>query len=66
MRDEIAEALRATLMTPDVLDSNLEPANVVDGLFFIGRAVYRLAEVLERYLESHGRAGTPVHSQEDS
>jgi hypothetical protein len=37
--DELAEALRAVLVSPNECDSNLEPANVVDALFAAGRIV---------------------------
>lgn len=46
----IAEALRSLgshLSSPNELDTNLEAANVVDGLYFIGRAINRLAAALE-------------------
>jgi len=36
MKDDIAQALRETLFSPNVLDSNLEPANVVDALAKLG------------------------------
>lgn len=40
------EALIHTLISPNECDSNLEPANVVDGLFAIARAINHLAEVV--------------------
>lgn len=43
----IARALHETLISPNESDANLEPANVVDGLFAIARAIYRLAECFE-------------------
>jgi hypothetical protein len=46
-RDRVADAIRATLISPNVADSNFEPANVVDALALIARAIYRLAEVIE-------------------
>jgi hypothetical protein len=39
--DALAEALRATLISPNECDSNLEPANVVDAIFVCGRIVCR-------------------------
>lgn len=36
---ELAEALRAVFISPDKMDSNFEPANVVDGLYVLGRAL---------------------------
>jgi hypothetical protein len=50
--DATAEALVATLISPNEADRNLEPANVVDGLFAIARAIQRLARAVE------GRAGS--------
>jgi hypothetical protein len=47
MSEDIAKALRDTLISPNEADSNLEPANVVDGLFKIARAILRLAEAIE-------------------
>jgi hypothetical protein len=46
--DPIAEALLATLISPNESDKNWEAANVVDGLFLIGRALHRIADALER------------------
>ena len=45
---EIAQALKATLISPNECDRNLEPANVVDGLFAIARAIERLAVAVEK------------------
>ena len=42
-----ASAIAEFLATPNEFDSNGEAANVVDGLFFIGRAIHRLAEAIE-------------------
>lgn len=44
---QTAKALYDTLISTNESDSNLEAANVVDGLFFIGRALFRLAKVVE-------------------
>jgi len=46
-RDDLANAVRDTLMSPNEEDRNLEPANVVDGLFAIARAIARLADAVE-------------------
>jgi hypothetical protein len=43
----VADALARTLISPNEADSNLEPANVVDGLFAIARALGRIATALE-------------------
>lgn len=37
------KALRDSLISENETDSNLEPANVVDGLFAIARAIDRLS-----------------------
>lgn len=42
----LAERLLAGLMTPNELDRNGEPANLVDGLFAIARALDRIAAAL--------------------
>jgi hypothetical protein len=47
VRDGVSEALRATLISPNEADRNCEAANVVDGLFYIGRALYAVAHNLE-------------------
>jgi hypothetical protein len=44
---DLAEALRETLISPSECDSNLEPANVVDGLFAIARALLAVAKGIE-------------------
>jgi hypothetical protein len=57
--DTTAAALRDTLVSPNECDSHLEPANVVDALFFIGRQVGRLATALERLAPATDGDGTP-------
>lgn len=47
MTGQLTEAIRATLISPNETDSNLEPANVVDGLYAIARALNRIAEAIE-------------------
>jgi len=47
MNNSTAQALRDTLVSPNVADSNFEPANVVDALDKIACAIFRLAEVIE-------------------
>jgi hypothetical protein len=49
--DEIAKAIRDALISPNELDKDWGDANVVDGLFFIGRGLYAIAEALERLAE---------------
>ncbi len=45
-RTDTADAIRFTLISPNEADSNSEPANVVDGLFAIARALDRLADAV--------------------
>jgi hypothetical protein len=45
MSDQIAEALRETLISPNVSDANLEPANLVDVGNNIARALWCLARI---------------------
>ena len=47
----IAHTIASTLGSPNESDSNGEAANVVDGLYFIGRAIYALAEAIEKSKE---------------
>jgi len=43
---DIGRALEDSLISPNEADSNLEPANVVDGLFAIARAIRQTGRVL--------------------
>jgi hypothetical protein len=43
----IATAIQNVLVSPNEWDRNGEAANLVDALFFIGRAIHRLADVLD-------------------
>ena len=45
--ETVAAALQDVFISPNEADSNLEPANVVDGLFAIARAIHRLADVVD-------------------
>ena len=45
-RTDVGDALRGTLISPNESDSNLEAANVVDGLFAIARAISELASAI--------------------
>lgn len=45
-RTDAGNAIRATLISPNESDANLEAANVVDGLFAIARAIDRLADAI--------------------
>lgn len=57
---QIATALYDTLISPNESDSNLEAANVVDGLFFIGRALFRLAKAVEALRPDEDRETVPA------
>lgn len=46
MSKQLADALAETLISPNEHDSNLEAANVVDGLFAIARALNDVAKAL--------------------
>ena len=46
--EAVARALRAGLISPDVLDSNLEPANVVDAVHYIAESAAKVAYALTR------------------
>jgi hypothetical protein len=47
-KDHLADVIFDVLRSPNEADSNFEPANVVDGLYFIGRAIHRLADAVNR------------------
>jgi len=42
--DLIAKAIDNAFISPNCLDSNLEPANIVDGLYAIAKAIKSLAD----------------------
>ena len=44
--DQVAQAINDNFTSPNERDSNGEPANVVDGLFAIARAVARVASAV--------------------
>ena len=44
---DLAESIVRTLESPNECDSNLEAANVVDALYFVGRAMNRIAKTIE-------------------
>jgi hypothetical protein len=64
--DSVASAMRATLISPIENDSNMEPANVVDGLFAIARAVDHLADAIaesaEKQDERTGQMTTAIRN----
>ena len=47
-RTDAGNAIRGALISPNEADSNFEPANVVDGLFAIARAVGDLADAIRQ------------------
>ena len=61
--DPVADSLDRNLTSLNELDSNLEAANVVDGLFAIARGLNHVAEALEK-LGKHGEEDTPAGSEE--
>jgi len=44
--------LRECLISPNEADQNLEPANVVDGLFAISRAMWGIAKSIDELSEA--------------
>ncbi len=48
-KNTIAQALEYTLSSPNVADSNLEPANIVDVLDKLSVAIGKLAEAIENH-----------------
>ncbi len=56
--DELAEAVRATLTSPNEWDSNGEPANIVDAVAAAGRDIRAGLEALADAIRSQ-RAGEP-------
>ena len=55
----LAEAIRASLISPNVPDSNLEPANLVDTTNRIARALFDVAGAIRELADAtrEGRAG---------
>jgi hypothetical protein len=45
---DLVEALGYVFVSPNEADSNYEAANVVDGLYALSRAVYALADAIEK------------------
>jgi hypothetical protein len=59
----VARAITAALISPNEADSNGEPANVVDGLFAIARAIAYLADrVGEAPAAACGQPGRAGHA----
>ena len=55
-RSDTYEALIETLISANEPDSNLEAANVVDGLFAIARAIRYLADTMDDIAVRGGKA----------
>jgi hypothetical protein len=53
----LAKALADALFSPNELDRNMEPANVVDGLFAIARALNRVATAIDNVRTDHPLQG---------
>lgn len=49
-----AQRVADNLSSPNECDSNMEPANVVDGLFAIARAMTRIAKAIEKTTRKDG------------
>ena len=50
--ENIAQAIRDTLISPNEVDRNLEAANIVDALFAVARGLFAIAEAIKE----HGKA----------
>ena len=49
--ESISDSIEYVFATPNILDSNFEPANVVDGLYAISRSIDRLADAMVKLAE---------------
>ena len=58
-RTEVAQGLHDVLVSPNVSDSNLEPANIVDVIHQLGRDIVYAAKWL-----GNGDAATPMGALE--
>ena len=50
--ENYAKAIYNAFVSPNESDSNLEPANVVDALFFVGRAGCQISDALNRIADA--------------
>lgn len=55
-KNEIASAIRETLCSPNVMDSNLEPANIVDAADRLAKALFSIGKQLERIAAAYERS----------
>jgi len=60
---EIRKALVECLISPNECDSNFETANVVDGLFYVGRAIQSVSDSL--YALGNNKAATNMGAIEN-
>jgi len=61
-KSPVADALYGTLISPNESDSNLEQANVVDGLFAVARAIHAVSTAIRRL--GTAEASTPFGALE--
>lgn len=54
--DGIANAIRQTLISPNVMDSNFEDANIVDVLSDVANGLCRIAKAIEKHAEATAKA----------
>jgi len=52
-RPSLADTLRRVFESPNVPDTNLEPANIVDGLAMLAQAINRLARAVQNVTEEN-------------
>ena len=57
---DVAAALKAIGISPNEADRNLEPANVVDGLFAIARAMEKVASAIDDLVTVHNQTPNDV------
>jgi hypothetical protein len=62
MTKQLHDAIRDVGVSPNERDSNLEPANLVDGLFAIARAIDGLTHAVHRL--GNADAATPMGAME--
>lgn len=43
---DICEMIKLTLTSPNCLNRNLEPVNIVDGLYRVADALYKISEAI--------------------
>lgn len=67
--NKIAKAIEDSLISPNEADRNLEPANVVDGLFALARAIHegslRMTRALNNVASAIREQKAPLVDEED-